>query len=256
LAPGENQAVGEVVELRVVAEGMQPPITVDLANAVAWNVGLRRPANQPQPVTGGVIGLADGSRLFVREITRVGDAWRLVVWDGETLLVSAAFWRGVIGAQRLGADLTYVSDMDTIGYKHIPFLSQSWNYGTDRSASGGLLRAGESVFVKGLGMHSISRLAYDLNRGYRRFEAELALDAAAAGEGSVIFRVLVERSGDGNSAAAWEVAYESPLVRRGDLPLPVSLDMSGGLRMALVVDSAVRGDEGDSANWLNARLMK
>ena len=63
-------------------------------------------------------------------------------------------------------------------------------------------RGGNTLCVKGLGMHSASRLSYALTRPYRHFQAELAIDGQTGG-GSVGFRMFV----DG------QVRYASPIVR-------------------------------------------
>ena len=104
--------------------------------------------------------------------------------------------------------------------------------------------------MRGLGMHSASRLAYDVPSGWNRLEADIALDDAAGLEGSAIFKVVVENGGQ------WQAAYESPIVRGGDAPLPVKIDLKGVTRAALLVEYADRGDVLDHANWLNVRLVK
>jgi hypothetical protein len=50
--------------------------------------------------------------------------------------------------------------------------------------------------------------------------------------------------------------YESPIVRGSNQPIPISVDVAGVQRMALIVDFAERGDALDYANWLNARLIE
>jgi hypothetical protein len=102
-------------------------------------------------------------------------------------------------------------------------------------------------------MHSTSRLAYDVSV-YRRFEAELAIDESAGRRGSAIYKVLLY--GAGAAPAAWTTAYESPVLRGGAAPVPVSLELGGATRLALIVEFADRGDELDLANWLGARLFK
>jgi hypothetical protein len=98
-------------------------------------------------------------------------------------------------------------------------------------------------------MHSTSRLAYELDREYQTFAAELALDDAAGARGSAICRVFV--AGDDG---AFRSAYESPVLRGGEAPVSVSVDLTEVKRLALIVDFAERGDELDHVNWLNARL--
>ena len=97
---------------------------------------------------------------------------------------------------------------------------------------------------------SACRLALDV-AGYRKFAAELAIDQAAGLSGSVVFKVLVD-SGSGQ----WKPASESAILRGGDAPLPISVDLQGASRLALLVEFADRGDECDYANWLNARLIR
>jgi endo-alpha-N-acetylgalactosaminidase len=79
-----------------------------------------------------------------------------------------------------------------------------------------------------------------------RFEADVGIDDSTGGRGSVQFRVLV----DGKEK------FTSPIVRGGDSPLPVSVDVTGAEKLELVVDYADRGDVLDHADWLNARLVQ
>jgi hypothetical protein len=108
------------------------------------------------------------------------------------------------------------------------------------------LRAGGRSYVKGIGMHSASRLTYRLDGKHRRFEAEVAIDDETDGRGSVVFRVFVDD----------REAYKSPVIRGGMPPAPISVDIRGGKRLSLIVDFAERGDELDHADWLNARLVE
>jgi hypothetical protein len=80
----------------------------------------------------------------------------------------------------------------------------------------------------------------------RRFESLVGIDDSTAGRGSVIFRVLVEG----------RERFASPIVRGGDRPLPVSVDIRGARRLELEVDYADRADVLDHADWLDARLTR
>ena len=83
-------------------------------------------------------------------------------------------------------------------------------------------------------------------RGFQRFEAEIGIDDSAGTRGSVRFRVLV----DGRER------FASRVVRGGDRPTPVSVDLRGGKRLEILVDYADQGDVLDRADWLDARLIK
>jgi hypothetical protein len=50
--------------------------------------------------------------------------------------------------------------------------------------------------------------------------------------------------------------YASPILRGGDRPVPISVDVTSAKRLDLVVDFADRADELDHADWLDARLVK
>jgi hypothetical protein len=130
-------------------------------------------------------------------------------------------------------------------------LRLSWPYELDRAVQGDLLRAGGKLLLKGIGMHSAARLTYDLDREYRRFDAELAIDDAAGGKGSVVFRVFVD-DGDGR----WRSTFTSGVIRGGAPPVPMSVELKGAKRLSLLVEFADRGDERDEADWLDARLIR
>ena len=197
------------------------------------------------------LGFRDGTALFIRQIKIAGRKVQLSLLGGAALETDADSFRDELAfVQPFGSAITYVSDLKPVGYKHIPFLTQAWPFETDRSVVGGRLRHGGQIFSKGLGMHSTSRLAYDLGGRYGALQAELAIDQRAGNRGSVLFRVFVDR-GDNE----WQTAYESPIVRGGDELRPISVDVSGAQRVALIVDFADHGDELDHANWLNARLI-
>jgi hypothetical protein len=148
--------------------------------------------------------------------------------------------------QPRGGQAIYLSDLKPEGHRHVSYLTMTWPFRSDRSVCGAMLQVGGKAYLKGLGMHSASRITYVLSEPYRRFQAALAIDDQAEGGGSVAFRVFV----DG------QVRYSSPMVRGGQDPLPISVDLAGAKRLDLVVDFAERADELDRADWLDARLIR
>ncbi|MFO0817376.1 MAG: NPCBM/NEW2 domain-containing protein [Pirellulales bacterium] len=198
----------------------------------------------------GALGLADGSLLRVARLTLNQDRLEMRLRDGATLTVDAAvLWPETTFMQPLRSGTVYLSDLEPLGYKHVPFLTQAWSFRRDGNVLGAGLRSSGRLYLRGLGMHSTSRLAYELAGEYQRFQAELALDDAAGRKGSVSFRVYVEKEG-------WNAAYISPTVRGGDAPLAIDIDVTDARQMALIIDAADHGDQRDYANWLNARLLK
>lgn len=202
------------------------------------------------------IGLRDGSRLLAQRVIQAEDSLEFDLSGGTTLITEIASGAGanpcnrIVFLQPLGTEVEYLSDMQPAGYKHIPFFSSIWPYRNDRSVSGGHLRTRDGLALKGIGMHSSSRLAYRLPEGDRELHGELSIDERAGQSGSVIFRVYAE-----SSAGNWNKAFESDIVRGGQRPIPMRVDLEDASRMALIVDFADRADQWDHANWLNLRLV-
>jgi hypothetical protein len=175
---------------------------------------------------------------------RLAGAWRLSAHPDD-------LWPAVSLVQPLGGRVVYLSDREPAGFKHVPLLTFPRPLGRDGSPPDDSLRAGGDLVRKGLSMPSASRVAYELDQPYRRFEADVVLEDRAAPAGSVIFRVFAD-----DGSGAWRRLYESPTVQAYASPLPVSVDLQGARRLALIVDMAGRGDVQDRGQWLHARLIR
>jgi hypothetical protein len=238
--------------------GSSQPLAIPASKVAAISLaGIASPPARSGTTTAW-IGTTDGSLLQVAGIEVHDGKVKLSLTAGGTLLASLAgrddpdakFWDEVTLFEPNSPLVAWLSDQKTLGYKHIPFLSIAWPYLADRAVTASRLRTADGVVRKGLGMRSSSRLAYDVS-GFRKFEAELALDASSGRGGSVVYKVLLQ-----DSAGTWQPAYESPIIRGGEAPVPISIDLKGAGRLALIVEFADRGDEQDNANWLAARLVK
>ncbi len=246
---GEVQSLAtEVITLR--NGGTDVPI--ELTKVAALALGIRRKTVARPKSLHAMIGLSDGSRLLAESLLTAslmsgGERATLRLFAGPDISCQVGQIRSI---QMFGALATYLSDLKPASYRHAAYLKVPWNYQADRSVTGLALRCGKSEYLKGLGMHSASRITYRLDKPYRRLEAELGIDDDTQGMGSVVFRVFIDdRSGK------WKLRYTSPTIRGGDAPTPVSVDLSGARQISLLVDFADRGDEMDHADWLDARLV-
>jgi hypothetical protein len=219
-------------------------VDLELTRVVA--IGLD-PALAERPTVQGLhaqVGFLDGSQLVVTGMRLDDQGVQITTPTGLKL-------RGddptqVIWLQPQGGDCTYLSSLKVGSYRHIPFLDLPWEFGLDRNVLGGRLRCDGRTYAKGIGLHSTARISFPLDGQYRRFAADLGIDQLAGPGGSVIFRVFV----DGQER------YVSPVVRGGETPLRVDVDVRGGQRISLVVNFAERGDTLDYADWLDARLIR
>jgi NPCBM/NEW2 domain len=241
---GEILALDEsTVKIRTTAGEVS--VAKEKIAAAAFNPSL---AAKPNPADARFwIGFQDGSRVLAASLAIERETAKIKLAAGPQIDVPAA---KIVAIQPLAGHNTYLSDLKSAGYQHIPFLDLTWPYRTDRNVLGSQLRAGGKLFLKGLGMHSAARLNYNLDKPYRKFAAEAAIDDQTAGRGSALFRVYAD-----DGSGQWQLKYEGPIVRGGAAPVPISVDLAGVKRLSLLVDFADHGDEQAHADWLNARLL-
>ena len=232
--------------------------------------GMNRVIGPPTGAPPLAVGLRDGSWIVCRRLaSREG---RLHLETRSGLPLKCQNTQDIVAIQVLSqstvdGQLVYLSDIEADDYQHRPYLDIPWDIQRDRNVLGDRLRAGGAIFPKGLALHSASRLVYQINPSrfertragttgpdignrWDRFEAQIAIDDAAEGGGSVIFRVLLGRN------SGWQTAFSSDIIRGGDPPQRISVPLSDSDQIALEVDYADLGDERDYANWLDARLVR
>ncbi len=246
-----DELTGTVAELtpailRLQIESGKIDVDIGQLSAVIFNPLLVE--KQRNSGLRALVGFFDGSRVTAVALVSQASSMQLKLAEGADI---SAQIDSIVAVQTLGGRTIYLSDLMPASYRHLPYLQLGWPLKTDRSVLGRTLRAGGHVFAKGLGMHSPARVTYELDKPFRRFESEVALDAECGDRGSVVFRVFVN---DGSGKLI--EAAKSETVRGGDPPVPISVDLAGAKRISLLVDFADHGDELDHADWLNARLVR
>jgi hypothetical protein len=245
-----DELSGEIVTMsdsavKIRTAAGETSIAKEKIAAIALDPSLAAKPDTKQPRVW--VGFKDGSRVIASAIA---------VDAGQVKLTTAALPRLAVPATKLVAiqpldgRAIYLSDLKPAGYQHIPFLDLKWPYRNDRNVLGTQLRAGGRLYLKGLGMHSAARLTYDLDKPFRALAADVAIDDQTAGHGSALFRVYID-----DGSGKWQLRYESPIVRGGAAPVPLSVDLASAKRLSLLVDFADHGDEQAHADWLNARLL-
>ena len=105
------------------------------------------------------------------------------------------------------------------------------------------LSLGGVVYAHGIGTLSINELIVDLKGQATRFESMIGIDdAAAKGQGSVNYEIWVDN----------KRAFISPLMKAGDPPQSVSVNLTGAKFMELLIDDGGDVSTGDYANWAGA----
>ena len=142
----------------------------------------------------------------------------------------------------------YLSDLQPRHYEHTPYLDVRWPFGRDASVAGHDMRLAGSTYDKGIGLHSESRLTYDLNGRYQWFESLVGLDEQTGRQGSVLIEVLVDgkRQELGNVK---ELTGQAPT-------RAVRVNVAGAKELTLVVKFGRFADVEDHVDWADARLIK
>ena len=125
----------------------------------------------------------------------------------------------------------------------------SGSLSVDRSVGGKTLQIGARQFQHGLGTHANSRIVYELDGGYERFDAWVGVDSELAAQGykagSVVFRV----NADGRTL------FDSGVMRMDTPAKRVSAPLKGVRELELIVTDGGDGIYCDHADWADAMLV-
>jgi uncharacterized protein (DUF1800 family)/fibronectin type 3 domain-containing protein len=116
--------------------------------------------------------------------------------------------------------------------------------GESRPRDGDPLKINDVQYGRGLGVHALSDLRYQLFGKYKTFLADVGVDDEVGPGGSVIFEVWL----DGTRK------FTSPLLKGTDAAVPVSLDVTGVNELKLIVRDGGDGITRDHADWAGARV--
>jgi alpha-galactosidase len=153
------------------------------------------------------------------------------------LLLSFA---GGIAYECKAVDAVWLSSLD------LSKMQQSWGRPQiNRSIREKPLTIAGQLFERGVGTHATSALWIELGGGSEKFLANVGLDDAANGPGSVVFRIFC----DGNKT------WDSDVMRPGQSPKPIDLDLKGVHKLLLLVTDAGDGIAFDHADWAEAKFL-
>ncbi len=190
-----------------------------------------------------IVSTVDGSRFIARKFALKPDVGlELTTAFGAT--VRLALDR-IVSMQVLGGRAVYLSDLQPRQYTFTPYLSLRWPLQTDRNVAGDLLRLDGREFFKGLGTHSRSEITYELNGGYRTFQARVGIDDRVRGG-----HAIVEVALDGKT-----VLQSQPLIG-GEPSISLGpIDVAGAQQLTLLVKFGEQADVLDHVNWCDALLV-
>jgi len=111
--------------------------------------------------------------------------------------------------------------------------------GAGAAANASPITLGGVVYPHGIGTLSINELIVDLKGQATRFVAMVGLDDAASAQGSVTVEAWVDNVNK----------FRSPVLRTGDAPMLVDIDLTGARFLELFIDDGGDVSTGDNADW-------
>jgi len=154
--------------------------------------------------------------------------------------VLCLFWVAVAASAAVGAETVWLHTLD------LSKMRQGWGRPqVNRSIREKPLAIGGQTFAQGVGTHARSALWLELAGGTERFLASVGVDDAAGGPGSVVFKIY----GDGRKL------WDSGLMKPGQPPRPVDVDLRGVQTLLLLVADGGDGINYDHADWAEARFI-
>ena len=122
-------------------------------------------------------------------------------------------------------------------------MTQEWGEPTvNRSVDHNMLRIGGVEFTHGVGTHAMGEVTIRLDRQASYFSAKIGVDDEVKGRGTVVFTVMV----DGKKV------YDSGVMKGGQTPSGVKVNLVGAKTMTLEVDAGDDGNSYDHADWADA----
>ncbi len=201
-------------------------------------------ATRARPVEPHVrVHLESGARLTCTSIDLNGGKVAASYVDGALLGMRSG---GVARLDVIGGRWQGLSSLRPLTYEHTAMLGLPWEYRRGSNVLGNAIQVGGESFEAGLGVHSRSRLSFELKGQFVEFVTRFGLDDSAGPMGDVDVSVLV----DGTTR------FSQTGVRVGDLSDVIRVDVRQAKRIELVVDFGKNGDIQDRFNWVEPGLIR
>lgn len=211
-----------------MASPLPRDVTIPLAAVRAIDfAGSRGEAGWPRRF----VVLSDGSRFVEGSLSQTCDPAEVVatLTDGDRVRLLAT--------------------LEPAAYEQAETSQAAWPLARGHTLTGEWPAARGTTAFTGLGIHAPASVRYRLGRPSRRFKTLVAIDDTAGLQGSVIARV---RAID-DAGRAREV-HVSPILRGGDEPHAIDVDLDGAMGIELVVDPADGSTALDRTIWLDPRV--
>ena len=189
------------------------------------------------------VTLADGTVLSGAAIAASENVLRITLSDGSTRAVPLGT---VAGIEQLDGPVVWLSSLSPSENVQTPYFGdRTIPARMDRNISGDVIRSGAHAYARGIGVHSYSRLSFDIDDRFAAFRTQFAIDGDLP-FADVTARILV----DGRQV------WKKKNVKAGPVSAPAILDIAGHKSLTLEVDYGENYDVQDRFNWIEPALLR
>ena len=192
------------------------------------------------------IVLTDRGWLTVKDLS-FGDRR----WTARTQFDSEVHWpaAAVRAIWLQGPRVDFLSDLTPGEAEYTPYFSRVWRIKLDRDVTGQPLMLQGQPVPRGLGLHSRSRVTYQLNEQYETLTGTVTFAPTASDIGNVDLTIEVDRQ----PKARQQLDAADRNLTSWSLP---HLDLRTAKTLTLLVDFGSGGDVLDRVNWCEMALIR
>lgn len=225
------------------------PTSGDSASIPLANIGAITFAKVPSLKRGSEKGfrlrLDDGSSLIGSDLSLANEGFSLAFGKGPRRNLPVAH---VLAVEQLNGPVTFLTSLSPATDVYTPLLGPTPAVAPTRSGtdvSGQPFYIGGKAYQRGIGVHSYSRLVYNLDSSYVAFRAQFGMNDNLD-RGDVTVRILLDE----------KPVYEQKNVRPGKLWPVVVVELGTAKQLTLEVDFGQGLHTQDRLNWIEPALLK
>lgn len=193
-------------------------------------------------VPGFVVRLTTGTIVSCDKLTIANDQVKLTFASGASASVPSAL---VAGIEHTNGPVAWLSSRTPAESTYTPFLDAGFVPQMDRAVTGEPLRFAGQTYVRGIGLHSKSRLIWQLEPGDKSFRTRYAIDPSL-GYADVDVRILVDE----------KVVHEQKHVKAATLSPVIKADLKSAKTLTIEVDYGAGYDIQDRVMFLEPAIVR
>ena len=151
----------------------------------------------------------------------------------------------IASIQVLGGRVIWLSELDPVKEEQSTVLGTKWPTQLNLNAVGGPLKVARQTFARGIGVHTRSLLAYELDGSFTLLSLRAGMDDSAAPYGQARVAIVL----DGKTL--WQATMKA-----GEISPPLQLNITNGHSLELRAEPAEKMDVLGRVDWVDIALLR